>query len=305
MKTYHRDFLYESSDFDRMCQYVVRDNTDKKEYFIWHIGRIVDWKYNIFNYKKLCPDNFNHAAHLWFNYFHELIGFVITEDFNEEYMVFLKDAYSFLYPEMLEWVKENWGCSYDKLRTCVTEKQVGLTEALKKQGYQLQDWFEMTRVFDTDKYKDYEPADAEVTFRSMSENRDYNEHRILRRNAWPKEINPEMNELLDAYIRRSPIYNADYDFVLVDMDGRHVSGCEAFVDYENNTAEIERVCTHSDYYNKGYAGRVILSCLRRLSERGIHTAYLSGTYDKTIYLYGKLGHATEVKRSYYELELKK
>jgi hypothetical protein len=24
------------------------------------------------------------------------------------------------------------------------------------------------------------------------------------------------------------------------------------IDYANNTAEIERVCTHTDHYNKGY-----------------------------------------------------
>ncbi|MDP4091348.1 MAG: GNAT family N-acetyltransferase, partial [Bacillota bacterium] len=76
---------------------------------------------------------------------------------------------------------------------------------------------------------------------------------------------------------------------------------EAFIDYDNNTAEIERVCTHSDFYNKGYAQKVLKACMRALYNHSIYTAYISGSYDKSIYLYGKLGHVKEVKRNFYQL----
>ncbi len=303
MRTYHRNFIFESSDFDNLCRFIIQDNAINKDNFIWHIGRMVDWKYNIFNKKKHIPDNFNRAAQLWFNYLHELIGFVINEDFTEEFTVFLNDKYSFLYPEMLQWVKENWGRQYNKLRTSVTENQTLLMDTLKKQGYILNDWFEMKRVFDTSNFKDYTIDDPTVTFQSMSRNGDYKEHRVLRRSAWPKVAEDEMDQQIEEYIRRSPIYNSDFDFVLVNQDGHYVSGCEAFLDYENKTAEIERVCTHSEFYNKGYSQMTLKTCMRRLYENNITTAYITGGYDKTIYLYGKLGHIAEVKRSFYEIEL--
>lgn len=300
MRTYHRDFIYESNDFDIMCKFIIQDNTCKNDYYIWHIGRIVDWKYNIFNIKKHFPDNYSNGAHLWFDNFHNLIGFVISEDFNNDFSVLLKDSYSNLYPELLQWVEKEWGCKYDVLVTSAVEYQTELIKVLDAQGYKKNDSMERARIFDTSIFKDYEIQDTSVSFQSMAENGDYDNQAILRGNAWPKNISKEMERQIREYTRRSPIYNANFDFVLINKEGRHVSGCEAFIDYENNTAEIERVCTHSDFYNKGYAQKVLKACMRKLFENNIMTAYLSGDYDKTFHLYGKLGHVKEFTNYFYE-----
>ncbi len=305
MRTYHRDFIYESSDFDSLCKFIVRDNTCKKDYFVWHIGRIVDWKYNIFNLKKHFPDNFGKGAHLWFDYFHNLIGFVISEDFNNDFCLFLKDSYSNLYPELLHWVETEWGARYDNLITSAVEHQTELIDILEAQGYEKIDYMEKTRIFDTSIFKDYIIDDSSVSFQSMAENGDYDEQSRLRGSAWPKDLSEEMERQIREYTRRSPIYNAHFDFVLVNKEGRHVSGCEAFIDYENNTAEIERVCTHSDFYNRGYAQKVLQACMRRLYECNIRTAYLSAGYDKTFHLYGKLGHIKEFTKYFFEKKIGK
>jgi hypothetical protein len=305
MKTYHRNFIYESTDFENLCNFIIQDNAMKKEYFDWHIGRIVDWKYNLYNFKRHFPSNYNHAAHLWFDYFHNLIGFVISEEFNNEFSIILKQKYSFLYPELLRWVKTEWGHKYDKLVTSVIQNQIEYIKALESDSYTRSNDLEMTRVFDTDSFKDYEITDELVDFQSMQENKDYQEQANLRGNAWPKPYDTAIDLQIKEYTRSSPIYNAKYDFVLVNKDGMHVSGCEAFIDYENNTTEIERVCTHSDFYNKGYAQMTLKSCMRRLYENGILIAFISGSYDKTIHLYGKLGHVAEFGRYSYVLSMPK
>jgi len=64
MKSHHRPFVYESSDFKRMCALVVQDNAGKKESFVWHIARLVDWKYNLFNFKRCFPGNYACAGYL-------------------------------------------------------------------------------------------------------------------------------------------------------------------------------------------------------------------------------------------------
>lgn len=48
---------------------------------------------------------------------------------------------------------------------------------------------------------------------------------------------------------------------------------------------------------------VLRSCLRVLHENQVPTAYLTAWDDKTIHLYGKLGHVKELARfSYLTLE---
>lgn len=301
MRNYHREFIFESNDFEKMCKFIIEDNRYKREYFIWHIGRIVDWKYNIHNFKKHFPDNFSKAAHLWFNCFHELIGFTITEDFNNEFYVFLKDEYSYLYTELVDWFTNEWSHKYDSFKTSAVENQTKFIGCLEKRGFRKTDEIEMTRVFDTSHFRDINIDDSEVAFMNMSENKNYEEQRNLRVNAWPKTWDMETDLQIREYTRRSPIYNADFDFVLVNKEGKHVSGCEAFIDYSNNTAEIERVCTHSDYYNMGYAQKALKLCMKALYNHSINTAFISGSYDKTIYLYGKLGHVKELARYFYQL----
>jgi hypothetical protein len=103
MKTHHRPFVYESSDFKLMCALVVRDNAGRRESFVWHIGRLVDWKYNLINSKRRLPGNYAGAAQLWFNYYDELIGFVISEEFDNQFDILVLEEYTYLYPEMLRW----------------------------------------------------------------------------------------------------------------------------------------------------------------------------------------------------------
>jgi RimJ/RimL family protein N-acetyltransferase len=304
MKTYHRPFVYESPDFKTMCALVVRDHAIKKEQFVWHVARLVDWKYNLVNFKRRFPGNYAHAAHLWFNYYDELIGFVISEEFNDEFTIIVLDPYTYLYPEMLAWVHFEWGKQYSQLTTCATATHAAYIAALEQAGYTKSGEIEMTRMFDTSQFRDHPHPSAPLRFESMAENGNYENQRLLRRSAWQHvDLDIETEKAICAYIRTSPIYDARFDFVLVDETGTHVSGCEAFIDRANGTAEIERVCTHSDYANKGYARMILNSCLRALHENGIPSAYLSGGYDKTIHLYGTLGHVKEVTRLFYKQEM--
>ncbi len=306
MKLYNRNFIFESNDFENMCKFVINDNSKRKEHFIWHIGRMVDWKYNLHNRNKFFPSNFNKSAHLWFNGLNDLIGFVISEEMNNEFTVFIKDGYSLFYSELVDWAIQEWGCNNDTLVTQVVDGQHEYMECLSKAGFmKCEEEMEMTRVFDTSTFSDYRIDDSSVMLQSMEENKDYIEQAKLRRGSWQNTMDHELDLQVREYTRTSPIYNSKFDFVLVNKEKKHVSGCEAFIDYENNTAEIERVCTNSDFQNKGYATTILKACMRELYQNKIMTAYLSAGYDKTIYLYGKLGHVKEVSKAFYRLDISK
>jgi GNAT superfamily N-acetyltransferase len=304
MKSHHRPFNYESPDFKLMCALVVRDNANKRDAFVWHVARLVDWKYNLYNLKRRFPGNYAAGAHLWFNYYDELIGFVVSEEFDGQFDILVLEEYNYLYPEMLMWANSEWGKQHGQLGTSAVSTHVTRITALEQAGYKRTDDIEMIRIFDTVKFCNQPYPTAPLGFQSMDENKNYDNQKLLRLSAWPHPtIDAQTDDAIRAYMRTSPIYDARFDFVLVDSSGAHLSGCEAFVDRVNNTAEIERVCTHAEHHNKGYAQMTIKSCLRVLHENQISTAYLTGWDDKTIHLYGKLGHVSEFARFSYSLEV--
>jgi GNAT superfamily N-acetyltransferase len=302
MRCSHRPFVYESADFKHMCSLVEQDNARQRQPFVWHVARLVDWKYNLGNFKRRFPGNYAGAAHLWFSYYDELAGFVISEEFDHQFDIIVLENYTFLYPDMLAWARAAWGGQHDRLVTSAVDSHAARLAALEQAGYARTGDLEMTRVFDTDRFRDAPLPPPPLQFQSMARNGDYDRQAQLRLSVWPHPGDDKRtDDAIRAYCRTSPIYDARFDFVLVDDTGAHVSGCEAFIDRANNTAEIERVCTHPDHHNKGYAQMALKCCLRALHENGIPTAYLSGGYDKTIHLYGKLGHVGEFARFFYQL----
>lgn len=54
-------------------------------------------------------------------------------------------------------------------------------------------------------------------------------------------------------------------------------------------AEIETICTHSDYRRKGLAEAVIKECMKRLDKLGIKKVYITAWNDITNNLYEKIG----------------
>ena len=86
---------------------------------------------------------------------------------------------------------------------------------------------------------------------------------------------------------------------IMDDQGKLVAGCEALIDVANGSAEIERVCTHSDFRKRGFAKAVLIKCLKALADHGINRAYITGMEEMTIRLYGTLGHLEETKRLHY------
>ncbi len=301
MKTSHRAFCFESDDFTHMCRFVTEDNHTRGERAIWHLGRMVDWKYGLYNPAKFMPDNFSKEAELWFDAFGEICGVVLSEDFGSELTLLVRRSWEHLAPEMISFAKTHWGNRYEALTFSLPEGETAIEAALANAGFSRQDTLEVTNIFDTAQFSNTVLAlPAGFRFESMAENGDYAAHDTLRRNAFQSTCEPELDRLLRDYTRRSPMYAPQTDFVLIDADGRHVSGCEAFIDRWNGLAEIERVCTLREEWGKGCARLVLTGCLKRLHALGISRAVLAGGYDKTRHLYGSLGHVDAYNRLSYE-----
>lgn len=301
MKTYNRKYRLEDNDFDKLYNFVIEDSKSRKDDFIWHIARIVDWKYNLLNFSKMIPSNYEDYTRLWFDSNDELVGFVIAEDMNNCFQVFTKKNYEYLFSEMISWFVETFSNKFTELEIVLNESQKDERNILESKGFKQTDDKESTYIINTSLYKDFEYDFKDLKFESMKENRDYEALRELRNNVWPSNMDEDKDLAIREYTRKSPIYRDDFNFILVDNNGKHISGCEAFIDTENSTSEIERVCTHNDYWNNGYSKKVIKTAMNRLYKKGIQTAYITGWDDKTMHLYGSLGHKGVINRYCYKL----
>jgi predicted GNAT family acetyltransferase len=139
----------------------------------------------------------------------------------------------------------------------------------------------------------------------MKSHPDYRAQAILRANALQKKSvlsEEELNTRLKYYNHslQGPIYHPDTDLCVMAEDGRFVSGAEALINASCLEADIERVCTHSDFRQRGFARAVSLECLYRLKEIGLRNAYITGYSPAAISLYGSIGHAAEFRSFIYE-----
>jgi GNAT superfamily N-acetyltransferase len=140
----------------------------------------------------------------------------------------------------------------------------------------------------------------------MKSHPDYRAQNILRANAFQKKEHlseEELNERMKyfSYNMHGPIYHPDTDVYVMAKDGQLVAGCEALINARCSEADIERVCTHSNFRKRGFARAAIQECLYRLKEMGIYNAYITGYSPEAIGLYGSLGAMDEVKSFYYEV----
>jgi predicted GNAT family acetyltransferase len=116
----------------------------------------------------------------------------------------------------------------------------------------------------------------------------------LRADAFEGQADPtpdQMRTRLTFYnhTHRSPLYHAPTDLCVLAPDGRCVAGAEALIDAHNAEADVERVCTHSAFRQRGFATAVSQACLHRLAALGLRAAYITGYSLAAIALYGALG----------------
>jgi predicted GNAT family N-acyltransferase len=128
----------------------------------------------------------------------------------------------------------------------------------------------------------------------MKTDEDYYGQLLLRQNAFAGKTALSEEEIkhisqISRHSRGNPIYHAETDLCVVAPDGTFISGCEALIDTKNMEADIERVCTHSNFRRQGFARVVIQECLYRLKEMGMKKAHITGYSEGANALYSSTG----------------
>jgi ribosomal protein S18 acetylase RimI-like enzyme len=96
------------------------------------------------------------------------------------------------------------------------------------------------------------------------------------RAAWSVWGTSKFSEEAYRELRAAPLYDERLDVILEDADGRIVSYCICWADEEAGVGHFEPVGTDAAFSRRGFGKLVVHEGLRRLRERGMHTA-LVGT----------------------------
>ncbi len=306
MKTSHRNYTESAGDFNLISQWIITHHTHVRSQSTWCLGRFVDWRVGLWGAKPTIPDFWGKNGQLWFDGFGELAGFAISEDGGPEFVIITTPGYGFLYEEILAWVLKNWSSRGPHLSVEITENQKLEAKILEQHGFHHSGTF-FTRKFDLQQMSTERfPLEEGFKIIDLDSHPDYREQRLLRANAFRNKDTYTEEELLyelelDAYARQhSPIYHAPADIYIMAPDGKFVSGCEGLIDARNRSADIERICTHSDYRRRGFARVAIQECMVRLLDMGIQYAYIAGYSRAAISLYGSLGHVEESRGLIYK-----
>jgi GNAT superfamily N-acetyltransferase len=306
MKTTHRNYSDAAGDFNRLGRFLMTHNDTARNYATWSIGRLVDWKYGLYEKKRGFPAFCDQNAHLWFDGFNELAGFVISESGDANFDIIVLEGYRLLYEELLEWALTHWGARGPRHATEITERQTVEAATLERRGFRRAATF-YTRRFDlTGELAARDPLEPGFTIVDMQAHPDYRAQRILRDDAFQNKERPEEELQREMrfynYSHEGPIYHAPTDLCVMAPDGRLVAGCEALIDAWNAEADIERVCTHSAFRRRGFARVVIQECLYRLRDMGLRNAYITGYSPEAVALYGSLGAVGELSGFVYEMD---
>ncbi len=306
MKTTHRDYSEESGDFRRLCHFVINHNRAIRTLSTWCLGRIVDWKYGLWGNKMAVPDFCNQNAHLWFDGFGQLAGFVISEEGDDGLAIITQAGYRFLFEAILQWVLANWHERGPHFSIEITAQQQLEATVLERYGFRRKaDYFRQTFDLTQELAPRKRLAEGFVIV-DMATHPDYMAQRLLREEAFEGRSHVPEKSLRQEILfynhgHQGPIYHPQTDLCVLAPDGQLVSGCEALIDAHNVEADIERVCTHSNFRRRGFATGVIQECLYRLRDMGLYKAHIAGYSSEANDLYASLGNSQQATFHIYEI----
>lgn len=302
MKLFKRMYSEHRNDFKTICNFIIENNDFIANNTSWSFQRFVDWRYGVYEHRRSIAAFWEKNLILFYDPLDRLAGFGICEDGGEAIAIVTGKGYRFLFGDMLDYAMEIWACK-EEFKIEISEKMDLEQKVLIGKGFSKHSQFYKRCVDLTSNLIDKPILPEGYKIISMKTPEDYRSQRILRANGFSGKSDLSEEEIskqleITYYSHQSPTYNASTDLCVV-KDSISVSSCEALINPWCLDAEIERICTHSNYQRRGFGKAVIIECLYRLKHMGFKKAYIVGYSKEAISLYGKIGAKDEVKMFMY------
>ncbi|MGB4862731.1 MAG: GNAT family N-acetyltransferase [Tepidiformaceae bacterium] len=101
-----------------------------------------------------------------------------------------------------------------------------------------------------------------------------NERVDVHRDAWSVWGPSSFSASRYRRLRNAPVYDETLDLAVEDKSGRMLSCCICWFDAENGIGHFEPVGTRPEAVRRGLGRALVMEGLRRLKERGAHTALI-------------------------------
>jgi ribosomal protein S18 acetylase RimI-like enzyme len=106
-------------------------------------------------------------------------------------------------------------------------------------------------------------------------------------------------------LRASPVYDEELDVILEAADGTLVSYCICWQDPANGVGTFEPVGTRPGYTGRGFQRATMYEGLRRLKQRGMHTALVgtASVNEAALALYPRCGFLPDGREWYFTKQM--
>jgi len=268
MKTHDYEYRHDDAQFMELWKLLITSYAITGKPHNWFFSRLENWKY-------ASPEKprtyFMSNVRLWRNETGELIGFCISESGKNSIHLQIHPDYRFVEADMLSWVEHSWAGDRDHIKTYAEPYDTGRQKLLAQLGYEDMGDNGYMRKYDLS--RPYRAVDLPQGFRieTLADNGNYSKHIAVESKAFNSaHINQEWFDGKSS----APSYSFDLDFCVVSPQSEHVAFCLAWIDPDNQVAEIDPVGTHPDHRRRGFAKAVVSACFRELRVRGVRYAYI-------------------------------
>lgn len=145
---------------------------------------------------------------------------------------------------------------------------------LENRGYERTDRFSVFYAQSLDGLIAARPPGPGLRLRHATDD-DLEERVDVHRDAW--SVWGPSAATVETYsrLRAAPVYDAELDVVLEDVEGRFLSYCIGWLDRANGAGHFEPVGCRPAFTRRGYARAVIFEALRRMQARGMRRALVN------------------------------
>lgn len=257
------------------------------------LARFEIWVYEHYNENT---DFFADNCHIWRDDSGEIAGILISEDGENGFHLISHPQNTGIFEIMISFLFDSRAKDRNELWTELSAFKRKEHEIYAEYGIVKTESYALTRYYDLKNFSLMAEIPEDYYIESADMNLNPAKHVELVKNAFGKDF---YSEKLYEKLRNSPNYHADLDITVYSKTGKAVSACTGWVDPVNRTAEIETVCTHSDYRRKGLARIAMIKCLQKLKEKGVSKAYISSLNDVTHNFYDSFSYKNRQKSYEY------
>lgn len=265
----------------------------------WEFVRIEYWRWFDSPTKQKDPSFYATNAHLWKNELGKVIGLFISEHGKKYFSVFVHPDHRFLATEILNWAITVWGVDKEVIETDAYAHSIEV-DALLQAGFARDEEVGNTRKYDL-QGTDYLPALPDgYTVQDIDAAGDQAGKLVTIQTAF--HPNDPVDQTVDYWFHRCPSYSPELDLSVISPEGRHLSFSYGWIDPNNTMGLIETIGTFPACQKRGLGKAVVSECFRRMRDKGVKTAYITGFSVAANALYQSLQPVEIYPLTSYKLE---